>query len=109
MTTNKNSNLEKLKKLCGPITFGDLLKDERWCKKMTQSELAKKLGINQRLLSEIERGQILPSLEFAEQIAKKIGCHPLQAKRVLQEQINKQNLKNAMQAIIPLGSKYKKI
>lgn len=56
MTIDKNANLEKLRRLCGPITFGDLLKDERWCKKMTQSELAKKLGINQRLLSEIERG-----------------------------------------------------
>lgn len=45
----------------------------RKAKKITQSELAKKLNINRSYLSEVENGKASPSLRMLERIANELG------------------------------------
>ncbi|GIN88660.1 hypothetical protein J6TS2_50460 [Heyndrickxia sporothermodurans] len=45
----------------------------RKSKKITQSELAKKLNINRSYLSEIENGKAKPSVRMLERIAAELG------------------------------------
>ena len=74
----------------GPRTIGKLIKLERSCWKIKQKDLAKNLKITQKELSEIERGIVLPSLEFAALVAKKLGQHPVFYQNVLLAQIKRE-------------------
>ena len=74
----------------GTETLGDLIKTERLCWKIKQKDLAKNLKITQKELSEIERGIVLPSLEFAALVAKKLGQHPVFYQNVLLAQIKRE-------------------
>ena len=50
------------------------LKEERQRKKLTQQQLADKLGITRQTISHIECGRIKPSIDNAKAIANVLGC-----------------------------------
>ncbi len=43
-------------------------------KGMTQAEIAKKIGTKQSAIARLEGGNVNPSLDFLEKIAKVLGC-----------------------------------
>lgn len=74
MSTKKSDAIKFLDKLIGaPASFGATLQAIRLADEMTQSEMAKKLGITNAHLSQIERGHKYVSPERALLFAKKLG------------------------------------
>lgn len=71
MTTKSYS--EKLEKKYGRLTFADVLHSWRLCEEISQTALAKKLGISVQNLNDLEKGRRIPSATRAAKIAKKIG------------------------------------
>lgn len=53
--------------------MANLVFEARLKKKMTQAQLAKKIGTKQPSIARIENGDTLPSLDFLEKIAKALG------------------------------------
>lgn len=90
----KKMGVAEIEKEFGVLTFGRLLKAHRQGEEITQVGFAKMLGISKQSLNDLENGRKLPSLRRAMGIAKKIHILPeLAVQVVLQEQINKENLK----------------
>lgn len=54
-------------------SFGKKLKSERMRKNLTQAEVSKKAGLNTNYYACIERGEVNPSLEKIQAIAKALG------------------------------------
>ncbi len=50
------------------------IKEKRKEKKLSQSELAQMVGVNQTAVSQWERGATMPSLDKAALIANALGC-----------------------------------
>lgn len=75
MTTKKQSEaMEFMNKIIGrPMTFGTVLESLRLCEDETQSVYAKKLGISQTHLSQIETGVKTVSIERAKKFANILG------------------------------------
>lgn len=75
MTTKKKSDAMKLldKAIGRPMTLGNVLESLRLCEEKTQSTYAKKLGISQTHLSQIETGVKIVSPERAKKFAKILG------------------------------------
>ena len=94
---------QELEKISGPLTISRLLKAERYCAKITQVVLAKKLGITRKHLSDIENERVLPSLDFAEKAAKKLGDHPLSWKKILQKQLKRAKGKKSVYVTLPIA------
>ena len=72
-TDDKKYTIKDLEKKKGQLTVGRILKAFRLGNEMTQAELAKKIGISAKNLSDIENGRQSVSPEKASKIAKKIG------------------------------------
>ena len=53
--------------------FGNKLRQVRTNKKMSQGDIAKKLGVNAAYISQIERGLQNVSLKIVERLAKALG------------------------------------
>ena len=54
-------------------TFGQRLKRIRKSKKLTQTKLAKKIGISQHLICDYEVGRTIPSLPTIEWLCEALG------------------------------------
>ena len=61
----------------GEITkFGKRLREIRLKKKMSQGDIAKKLGVHRSYISGLERGKRNPSLLTINKMAKAVGVKP---------------------------------
>ena len=58
------------------INFGKRLREARMEKKMSQGDIAKKLGVHRSYISGLERGKRNPSLLTINKMAKAIGVEP---------------------------------
>jgi len=56
------------------MSIGTNIKHFREAKNLTQTELAKNVGITQSMLSQVERDSKTISLQLSKQIAKIFGC-----------------------------------
>ena len=56
--------------------FGKALREIRLKKKMSQGDIAKKLGVHRSYISGLERGKRNPSLLTIKKMAKAIGVEP---------------------------------
>jgi DNA-binding XRE family transcriptional regulator len=93
MTTNKRL-LTTVEKDLAPITFGMFLRAARVSKDLSQSEMARFLGISRGTLCDIEKGRQLVSPTLAAKIAKKAGLSTTVAvKACLQDQLDKAKIK----------------
>lgn len=54
------------------ISFGDRLSEVRKQKKISQADLAKKIGVHGAVIGRYERNEVKPSIEIASQIAKSL-------------------------------------
>lgn len=98
MTTRKSNGsserefLENL--LDGPLTFGMAVESLRGRDEMTQTALAKRLGISRQYLCDVEKGRRLVSPEQASRFAKAFG-HPPQVlvQLALQDAVRESGLK----------------
>lgn len=57
-------------------TFGEVLKKHRTLVRMTQAELAMKMGVTPQTISQYERGLKNPKHKTIEKYAKALGCKP---------------------------------
>ena len=77
MNTKKQTKiydaLSEISCLEGPVTFGELVKSFRVCDELTQTELAKRLGISKQHLSAIENGKKAVSTARAAKFAEALG------------------------------------
>jgi DNA-binding XRE family transcriptional regulator len=71
MNTRRLKNV--LEKNLGPLTFGSFLRGARVSKDMSQTEMAKFLGISKSSLCDIEKGRQFVTPTLAAKIAKKCG------------------------------------
>lgn len=85
---------EDLENDFGSLTFSDILLIQREDEKLTQIEMAQKLGISKQKLCDFEKGRKIPSVKMATLWAKKLG-HPQEvwAQIALQDQFKKDKLK----------------
>ncbi len=58
------------------LQFGKKLKEVRLKKKLSQGDIASKLGVHRSYISGIERGKRNPSLLTINKMAKAIGVEP---------------------------------
>ena len=73
MNTKKVYGLEDFEKEHGPLTFGEALVSYRLGEEISQSEMAKKIGISPQSLCDMENGRRIPSPKRAVKIAQIIG------------------------------------
>jgi transcriptional regulator with XRE-family HTH domain len=69
----KEYGLEDFEKEHGPLTFGEALASYRLGEGMSQTEMAKKIGISSQSLCDLENGRRIPSPKRAVTIAQIIG------------------------------------
>ena len=58
------------------LQFGKKLKEVRLKKKLSQGDIARKLGVHRSYISGLERGKRNPSLLTINKMAKAIGVEP---------------------------------
>ncbi|MBS1983938.1 MAG: helix-turn-helix transcriptional regulator [Bdellovibrionales bacterium] len=74
MSTAKNKEaLPFLEKLVGPVTFAMFVRVCRTSLEISQTDMAKKLGIARGTLCDIEKGRQGVSVAFAVKIARRAG------------------------------------
>jgi len=56
------------------LSIGENIKARRIEKNMKQAELARKVGITQSMLCQIERGTKVPTLPLSKELAEVLGC-----------------------------------
>ncbi len=56
------------------MSIGENIKARRIEKNMKQAELARKVGITQSMLCQIERGTKVPTLPLSKELAEVLGC-----------------------------------
>lgn len=54
-------------------TFGANLRHQRKAKKLTQADLAERVGVSAEMISKIERGIAAPSFNTVEKLASELG------------------------------------
>jgi transcriptional regulator with XRE-family HTH domain len=82
-----------LQKDLGPLSFSMFLRAARTALDLSQSEMAKKLGMARGTLCDIEKGRQLVSPALAKKIAKKAGLSATVAiKACLQDQLRKAHI-----------------
>ena len=81
-------DLPDLVAIAEDMTFGRLLRTWRTCEDLTQTDVAKQLGVSTQMVSQYETGKRLPSIREAVRLAELLGFSAGQAIRyVLAEQI----------------------
>ena len=92
MTIKKSSQTasQKLAKRYGPLKIGNVLKLHRQGDKITQFDMAKKLGVTQKELREIENNRLLLLVGFVHKAALVFGSSPKSFERILKEQIKRE-------------------
>lgn len=92
MTTKEAKTV--LNKIQGPFSFSTFLLGIRTSLDLSQTDMAKKLGISKSALCEIEKGRTLVSPKAAVRYAKKAGFSEIVAlEACLQDQLKKANIK----------------
>jgi len=56
------------------LSIGENIKARRIEKNMKQAELARKVGITQSMICQIERGTKVPTLPLSKELAEVLGC-----------------------------------
>ncbi len=56
------------------MSIGENIKARRIEKNMKQAELARKVGITQSMICQIERGTKVPTLPLSKELAEVLGC-----------------------------------
>ncbi|MFZ3229903.1 MAG: helix-turn-helix transcriptional regulator [Pseudobdellovibrio sp.] len=94
-TKKKNSAMKFLDKAIGiPMTFGNTLESIRLSDEISQVTFAKKLGISQAHLSQIEKGIKAVAPERAKRFAKILGYSDVTfVELALQDQLKKAGIK----------------
>jgi DNA-binding XRE family transcriptional regulator len=93
MNTEKFDLSKILDKELGPVSFGGFLRAARASKDLSQTEMAKMLGIAKSTLCDIEKGRHLVSPELAAKIAKKCKLSVIVAvEAAIQDQLRKAKL-----------------
>ena len=83
-----NEHIQWVESLCGPLTIGNTIKAIRKKQlEITQSDLAKKLNISKKYLSDIENDKIIPNLELIAETASILGHSSESFYNILKEQI----------------------
>lgn len=76
----KHEDPERSKKndkfLVRPDSLPDLFLKLRTLKQITQSELARRTGFSESYIRKVERGQIMPSLEYSVLCSKQLDINP---------------------------------
>jgi transcriptional regulator with XRE-family HTH domain len=70
MSTKNISYFDKLETLYGKLTFGTMITTWREANASAQTAFAKKLGISDQNLNDLEKGRQIPSPSRAAKIAK---------------------------------------
>lgn len=92
MNTKKLGAL--LEKEMGPLTFGMFVRAMRTTLGLSQTAMARKLGLSRGTLCDIEKGRQFVSITLAKKIAKKAGFSETVAiKTCIQDQLNKAKVK----------------
>ena len=93
MSIEKLNLSSLLDKELGPVSFGGFLRGARASKDLTQTEMAKMLGMAKSTLCDIEKGRHLVSPELAAKITKKCKLSILVAvEAAIQDQLRKAKL-----------------
>jgi transcriptional regulator with XRE-family HTH domain len=96
--STKNRAKTAIRKITGPISFGEMISSYRQAQEMTQVEMAETLGISKQDLCNIEKGRKLVSVDRAVQFAEALEMPPKTfAKYALQDQLNKAGLKGEVE------------
>ena len=83
-----NKHTQWMENLCGPLTIGNTIKAIRKKQlEITQSDLAKKLNISKKYLSDIENDKIIPHLELIAEVARVLGHSSESFYNILKDQI----------------------
>lgn len=83
-----NEHVQWIESLCGPLTIGATIKAIRRKQfKINQSDLAKKLKISRKYLSDIENDKIIPALELIAKAARILGHSSDSFYNILKDQI----------------------
>ena len=72
---NKKIKINKSRKHDFKFEVANLITEARYHYKLTQNQLAKKMGTQQPSIARIESGSTLPSLSFLERLADSIGTY----------------------------------
>ncbi len=67
--------------------FGEILKELRLKKGLTQQQLADYAGIDRAYISELERGLLMPSVETVFRIAKVLKIKPQQIIELMNDRV----------------------
>ncbi|BBO73255.1 hypothetical protein DSCW_06720 [Desulfosarcina widdelii] len=93
MNPNQKYGLDEFEKEHGPLTFGEALESYRLCEEISQSDMAKRIGISAQSLCDIEKGRRIPTPKRAAKIAQVIGEPEMfWIKMALQDSLRKENL-----------------
>jgi transcriptional regulator with XRE-family HTH domain len=57
-------------------TFGERVREKRRARKLTQVQVAERAGMFQHHISQLENGEVMPTLETILKLAAAIGCKP---------------------------------
>jgi transcriptional regulator with XRE-family HTH domain len=89
MTTKHTLKAKKaIRKITGPISFGEMLHSYRLSRESSQVDLAELLDISKQELCNIEKGRKFVSVERAKAFAEALGMPPKTfAKYALQDQL----------------------
>jgi len=99
MSTKKNrprsSAMRLLDNIIGePLNLGGTMRSIRECEKVSQSEMAKRLGISRAHLCDIEKGRRIVSPARAAKFARELGYSETQFVRLaIQDQVTEAGLK----------------
>jgi len=89
-----------LDEILGPLTFGRFLRVARQSMELTQTEMAKRLGIARGTLCDIEKGRQTVTPTLAAKIAKTAGLSVAVAVQAcLQDQVRKAGLKHTVKLV----------
>ena len=93
MNTKKKYSLKDFEKEHGPLSFGEALESYRLGEEVSQTDMAKKIGISAQSLCDIEKGRKIPTPKRAAKIAQLIGeSEMFWVKLALQDELKRDNL-----------------
>ena len=93
MNTNPKYGLNEFEKEHGPLTFGEALESYRLGEEISQSDMARRIGISAQSLCDIEKGRRIPAPKRAAKIAQVIGEPEMfWIKLALQDSLRRENL-----------------
>jgi transcriptional regulator with XRE-family HTH domain len=95
MSKRNKKTLDFLDDLAGsPISFGEAVRAARDLIEISQTELARRLGVGRQSICDIEKGRALVSVEKAAKFAKALNHNEIFFVRLaLQDQVAKAGLK----------------